>query len=97
MCMEHASHNVLAAGKPLRHYSTSYALSGEYGSDDDEEDDEASGDGKQPQERDPTDESRGAGADRRAGERQTEQLPSPDDDVSVRGPKTAEEEAVDYD
>ena len=74
-----------------------YALSGGYGSDDDEEDDEASDDGQQQQERHATDESRGAAAERRVHERQTEQLPGIDADDTVRGPKIAEEEPVDYD
>ena len=78
-------------------FSTSYALPGEYGSDDDEEDDEACEDIKQQQERHATDESRGANAERRAHERQTEQLPSVNADDTVRGPGIAEEEAVDYD
>ncbi|CAK0733854.1 hypothetical protein CVIRNUC_000344 [Coccomyxa viridis] len=72
-------------------------LVGGYGSDDDEEDDEASDDGQQQQERHATDESRGAAAERRVHERQTEQLPGIDADDTVRGPKIAEEEPVDYD
>ena len=78
-------------------FSASYALSGGYGSDDDEEDNEASGDGKQPQEKHATNESRGAHAEQRAHERQMEQLPSINVDDTVRGPRIAEEEAVDYD
>ena len=78
-------------------FSALCALPGGYGSDDDEEDDEVSGDGKQQQERDPTYESRDAGAQRRADERQAEDVPGSNVGDSVRGSKAAEEEAVDYD
>ena len=78
--------------------SSVYGCSGGYGSDDDdEEDDDASGSAKQQQERHTRDESRKAGAEMRADEKQMGQLPSTNADDLVRGPKVAEEEAVDYD